>query len=153
MVVYCIHNISVLAQSKASEKQVTPGEKLLQVPTVYERSDTEDDSERTITLSSPSQKLFLSSQETLSQDTDNVYESLSTGGLSTGVRDNLGETQLEGEYVTGINDKDDSEVVTVTKQVFDDLVRKASTECDLQSQVSKIKRTNVLKGMVKRVHR
>ena len=63
------------------KKQVTPGEKLHQVPTVYELSDTEDDSERTITLSSPSQKLFLSSQETLFQDNDNelnIYENLST---------------------------------------------------------------------------
>ena len=109
------------------KKQVTPGEKLHQVLTVYELSDTEDDSERTTTLSSPSQKLFLSSQETLFQDNDNelkIYENLST-------RDQ-GKTQQE--------DSDDSDnVVTVTKQVFNDLVRKASTECDLQYQVSKIK--------------
>ena len=106
------------------KKQITPEEILHQVPTVYELSDTEDDSKRTITLSSPSQKLFLSSQETLSQDNDNeltIYENLST-------RDQSGTQQEDSDDLDNVLDN----VVTVKKQVFDDLVRKASTECDLQ---------------------
>ena len=88
------------------------------------------DSERTETLSNPSQKLWMSSQES-----DEPYQS------ATGLVENMPKTE-NTKYYDELHQEveiDENDNVIVNKTLFEDLLSKATKMCDLNQELTQLR--------------
>lgn len=90
-------------------------------------------SERTFTLSSPSQKLWLSSQETNTADFDSEKQDSEPSCSNMNEKEFLYCPEIDAEVLL------EGENVVVSKEAFDKLMKRMSSHCDLKEEVSRLR--------------
>ena len=86
--------------------------------------------ERTLTLSSPSQKLWLSSQETHAADFDSERQDPGPGFSNMSENEIFYFPEIDAEVLL------EGENVILSKDIFDKLITNISSHCDLKEEVS-----------------
>ena len=90
-------------------------------------------SERTLTLSSPSQKLWLSSQETHTADFDSERQDSGPDFSNMSEKEFFYCSEIDAEVLLK------GESVILSKEIFDKLITKMSSHCDLKEEVSRLR--------------